>query len=135
MRPSGTWPVLSQMLSPCSLNLVFPSWRFNIWPFSGFLELRLRLSRYGFRRIHLSVIETSLQLATESSSQFDSPIEPCHSETIFFGGVRGQRPFVKKPGFWPIGRFYVIMALKSCTSILENSCQRKGSSNFYSEQY
>ena len=49
-----------------------------------------------------------------------------------------KRPFVKKVldlGQLAVGRFYFLIALKSCTRILENSCQRKISSKCYSEQY
>ena len=44
------------------------------------------------------------------------------------GGSGGQRPFVKEIldiGQLAVGRFYFLIALKSCTSFLENSCREK----------
>ena len=53
-------------------------------------------------------------------------------------GSRGQQPFVKKILDFcqlAVSRFYLLISLKSFTNILENSCYRISSSNWYSEQY
>ena len=57
------------------------------------------------------------------------------NSNINLEGPEANGHFSKKNRELAVGRFFVLMALKSCTSILENSCQRSCSSNFYSEQY